>query len=105
MEPNELKKPAALQFRHNRGEGFVAGYEKEEMDTYLSEVYRVIVALKEDYDEVRGLLQNTTLIKDEQKEKADKVLSCLKSLVTRDLIKDCPEKKSAIEIVKKYTLW
>lgn len=105
MERNELKKPAALQFRHNRGDGFIAGYEKEEMDTYLSKVYQVIVDLKSDYDEVRGLLQNTTLIKDEQKEKADKVLACLKSLVTHDLIKDCPEKKSAIEIVKKYTLW
>lgn len=105
MEPNELKPPAALQFRHNRGEGFVAGYEKDEMDKYLSEVYQVIVDLKADYDEVRGLLQNTTLIKDEQKAKADKLLSCLKGLVMRNLIKDCPEKDSAIEIVKKYTLW
>ena len=38
----------------------------------------------------------------EQKVKADKLHSCLKCLVMRDLIKDCPEKKSAIEIVKEY---
>lgn len=38
----------------------------------------------------------------EQKAKADKLHSCLKCLVMRDLIKDCPEKKSAIEIVKEY---
>ena len=44
---SELKKPAALQFRHNRGEGFVAGYEKEEMDKYLSEADKVIAELKE----------------------------------------------------------
>lgn len=61
-----------------------------------------IAELKADYKEVRGLLQNTTLIKDEQKEKADKVLSCLKVLVTRDCIKDCPPKKVAKEIVKEY---
>lgn len=36
------------------------------------------------------------------KEKADKLLSCLKCLVMRDLIKDCPEKASAIEIVKEF---
>lgn len=38
MEPNDLKKPSALQFRHNCGDGFVAGYDKDEMDKYLSEV-------------------------------------------------------------------
>lgn len=31
-----------------------------------------------------------------------KLKSCIKCLVIRDLIKDCPEKKSAIEIVKDY---
>lgn len=36
------------------------------------------------------------------KNRADKLLSCLKCLVMRDLIKDCPEKESAIEIVKEY---
>lgn len=34
--------------------------------------------------------------------KADKLLSCLKYLVMRDLIKDCPSKKVATEIVKEY---
>lgn len=38
----------------------------------------------------------------ELKAKADKLHSCLKCLVMRDLIKDCPEKESAIEIVKEY---
>lgn len=57
---------------------------------------------KMDYDEVRGRLQTANLIKDEQKAKADKLLSCLKCLVMRDLIKDCPEKKAAAEIVKEY---
>ena len=57
---------------------------------------------KSDYDEVRGRLQTANLIKDEQKAKADKLLSCLKCLVMRDLIKDCSEKKVASEIVKEY---
>lgn len=38
----------------------------------------------------------------DRKEKTDKLLSTLKCLVMRDLIKDCPEKKSVIEIVKEY---
>lgn len=59
---------------------------------------------KIDYDEVRGRLQTANLIKDEQKEKADKLLSCLKCPVMRDLIKDCAEKASAIDIVKEYDL-
>ena len=37
-----------------------------------------------------------------QKKEADRLHSCLKCLVMRDLIKDCPEKASAIEIVKEY---
>jgi hypothetical protein len=73
-------------------------YIKDEADAVITE-------LKEDYHEVRSRLQTANLINDEQKAKADKVLSCLKCLVMRDLIKDCPEKKSAIEIVKEYDLW
>src|SRR5574344_35437 len=57
---------------------------------------------KSDYNEVRDRLQTANLIKDEQKAKADKLLSCLKCLVMRDIIKDCPEKKAAAEIVKEY---
>lgn len=49
-----------------------------------------------------GRLQTANLIKDEQKAKADKLLSCLKYLVMRDLIKDCHSKKVATEIVKEY---
>ena len=47
-------------------------------------------------------LDTANRIKEEQIAKADKLLSCLKCLVMRDLIKDCPEKNSAIEIVKEY---
>ena len=38
----------------------------------------------------------------ELKVKATKLLGCLKYLVMRDLIKDCPPKKVASEIVKEY---
>lgn len=34
--------------------------------------------------------------------KVDKLFSGLKCLVMRDLIKDCPEKKSVIELVKEW---
>lgn len=36
------------------------------------------------------------------KAKVDKLFSGLKCLVMRDLIKDCPEKKSVIELVKEW---
>lgn len=67
-----------------------------------SEADKKIEELKADYEEACGRLQTTNLIKDEQKEKADKLLSCLKYLVMRDLIKDCPSKEVATEIVKEY---
>lgn len=43
---SELKKPAALQLRHNNSEGFVYAYEKEEMDKFLSEADIVIATLR-----------------------------------------------------------
>lgn len=67
-----------------------------------SEADQVIAELKADYKEACDRLQTANLIKDEQKAKADKLFSCLKCLVMRDLIKDCPEKESAIKIVKEY---
>ena len=67
-----------------------------------SEADKVIAELKADYKEACDRLQTANLIKDEQKAKADKLLSCLKYLVMRDLIKDCPSKKIATEIVKEY---
>lgn len=67
-----------------------------------SKADKVIAELKADYKEACDRLHTANLIKDEQKAKADKLHSCLKCLVMRDLIKDCPEKKSAIEIVKEY---
>ena len=74
---------------------------KMEVEQLLME----IVKLKADYKEACDRLQTANLIKDEQKAKADKLLSCLKCLVMRDLIKDCPEKSSAVEIVKEYDKW
>ena len=70
-------------------------YIKSEADTVIAE-------LKADYEEACDRLQTANLIKDEQKAKADKLLSCLKYLVMGDLIKDCPPKKVAKEIVKEY---
>ena len=66
---------------------------------------KVIAELKADYKEAVDRLQTANLIKDEQKAKADKLLSCLKSLVMSDLIKECTEKASSIEMVKEYDLW
>lgn len=57
------------------------------------------------YDKSEADKVIANLIKDEQKAKADKLLSCLKDLVMRDLIKDCPSKKVATKIVKEYDAW
>ena len=77
---------------------------KEDVKT-IAEKDKELAELKADYDETCGRLQTANLIKDEQKEKADKLLSCLKSLVMSDLIKECTEKASVIKIVKEYDLW
>ena len=50
---SELQKPAALQFRHSNSDGFVAAYEKEEMDKYLSEVVELISTIRAERDEYR----------------------------------------------------
>ncbi len=63
---------------------------------------KVIVEKDADYKEACDRLQTANLIKDEQKKKADRLLSTLKYLVMGDLIKDCPPKKIAAEIVKEY---
>lgn len=75
----------------------------EEETCYLkSEADKVIAEKNADYKEACDRLQTVCLIKDEQRVKADKLLYCLKYLVMRDLIKDCPAKKTATEIVKEY---
>ena len=51
-----------------------------------------LLKTKADYKEACDRLQTANLIKNEQKAKADKLFSCLKCLVARDLIKDCQEK-------------
>lgn len=99
---SELKKPSVLQLRHNNSEGFVYAYEVDEMDKYID---KVLAEKEADYKEACDRLQTANLIKDEQKKKADILLSCLKYLVMRDLIKDCPSKKTAVEIVKEYDVW
>lgn len=83
--------------------GDSCGMEHKQLANWLRELMQLRYNnAKTDYDEVRGRLQTANLIKDEQKAKADKLLSCLKCLVMHDLIKDCPEKKVAAEIVKEY---
>lgn len=71
---------------------------KKEVGQLLIEITK----LKADYKEACDRLQTANLIKDEQKAKADKLISCLKYLVMGDLIKDCPPKRVATEIVKEY---
>lgn len=100
-EDNYLPRPKTMglkpirQGSPERGEYWV--YDAEDVD-------RVIAAKEADYREACARLQTANLIKDEQKTKADKLLSCLRCLVMRNLIKDCPEKDSAIEIIKGYGL-
>ena len=90
------------QCEENEAVGLVE-LDTKQLADWLRELMQLRYNLaKSDYDEVRGRLQTPNLIKDEQKAKADKLLSCLKCLVMRDLIKDCPEKKAAAEIVKEY---
>ena len=76
---------------------------KQSSCTFSDDCLRVRL-LKADYKEACDRLQTANLIKDEQKAKADKLLSCLKYLVMGDLIKDCPPKKVAKEIVKEYDI-
>jgi len=68
----------------------------------VKDVDEAIAELKADYKEACDRLQTANLIKGEQKKKADRLLSALKYLVMGDLIKDCPPKKIAAEIVKEY---
>lgn len=99
---SELKAKHAF----NVYEDYTKTGDDEQAQVYLkSEADKVIAGLQADYKEACGRLQTANLIKDEQKAKADKLLSCLKCLVMRDLIKDCPEKSSAVEIVKEYDKW
>ena len=75
-------------------------YIKSDVDAILAEKDAEIAELKADYRDACDRLQTANIIKDEQKAKATKLLGCLKYLVMRDLIKDCPPKKVAAEIMK-----
>lgn len=63
-----------------------------------NEIHNISKGMREDIETIARLTDELQ----EQKDKADKLLSCLKCLVMRDLIKDCTEKASAIEIVKEF---
>lgn len=95
---------AIKQCEENEAAGLVE-LDTKQLANWLRELMQLRYNnVKMDYDEVRGRLQTANLIKDEQKAKADKLLSCLKCLVIHDLIKDCPEKVSAIKLVKDYDI-
>lgn len=78
---------------------------KDDVDKVIAEKDKEIAEKEADYKEACDRLKTANLIKDEQKKKADILLSCLKYLVMGDLIKDCPSKKTAAEIVKEYDVW
>ena len=96
------------ELRPNEYDEFYLKYEADKLIADLEESHKkeveqlliYIAELKADYKEACDRLQTTNLIKDEQRVKATKLLGCLKYLVMRDLIKDCPPKKVAAEIVK-----
>ena len=101
LEPEEGGEPVEEETCYLKSEAdkFISDLEeshKKEVGQLLIEV----AELKYDYKEACDRLQTANLIKDEQKAKVTKLLGCLKYLVMRDLIKDCPPKKVAAEIVK-----
>jgi hypothetical protein len=87
------------EYRYNLS---CARNEIHNMSIGMKDDIKTIAELKDDYKEACDRLQTANLISKEQREKADKLLSCLKCLVMRNLIKDCPEKEAATEIVKEF---
>lgn len=96
---------------------FIRAYKESEADKVISELKQRLAlahqtlqlnqpeALYSDLETMARLSHEKDVVAKEaaeQKATANKLHSCLKCLVMRDLIKDCPEKKSAIEIVKEY---
>lgn len=79
-------------------------YRKEDVDTVIAGLQSKVTpaSLADDCSNLRNKRCNFCSALKLQKENADKLLSCLKCLVMRDLIKDCPEKKSAVELVKEW---
>jgi carbamoylphosphate synthase small subunit len=69
------------QCEENEAVGIIE-IDTKQLATWLRELMQLRYNnAKTDYDEVRGRLQTANLIKDEQKAKADKLLSCLKCLL------------------------
>ena len=78
---------------------------KSERDEYRynlscarNEIHNMQIAMRDEINSITNKDQEIA----ELKVKATKLLGCLKYLVMRDLIKDCPPKKVASEIVKEY---
>lgn len=78
---------------------------KSERDEYRynlscarNEIHNMQIAMR---DDIKSITNKDKEIA-ELKVKSTKLLGCLKYLVMRDLIKDCPPKKVASEIVNEY---
>lgn len=61
-----------------------------------NEIHNMQLSMREDIEKITE--KDAEIVK--LKSKVDKLLGCLKYLVMRDLIKDCPPKKVATEIVE-----
>ena len=79
-------------------------YLKEEADKVIAELQSKVTlsSLAEDCSNLRNKRCNYCSALKLQKEKTDKLFSGLECLVMRDLIKDCPEKASVVELVKEW---
>lgn len=63
-----------------------------------NEINNIQISMREDVKTIAEKDAEITKLKT----KATTLLGCLKYLVMRDLIKDCPSKKTATEIVEEY---
>lgn len=68
-------------------------YAKSQVDKVIAELKKEIKRTQENVCRLEQLFQK-------KKDNADKLISCLKYLVMRDLIKDCTEKAYVIAMVK-----
>lgn len=79
-------------------------YRKEDVDTIIAGLQSkvTLASLADDCNNLRNKRCNYCSALKLQKDKTDKLFSGLKCLVMRDLIKDCPEKASVVELVKEW---
>lgn len=87
-------------------DGYCHGFDEWEEVYLKDEVDTAIAELKNENERLKKLsscaFSDDCLRVRHLKRKVDTLLGCLKYLVMRDLIKDCPSKKTATEIVKEY---